>query len=349
MRMHTERYRGVDGEFAGDPASHAWLFRIGLPIVCLLILAWSPLPAQTASGTAAATAAPDVGALGWMAGRWTCDKDGGRVEEQWSAPAGQSMLGTSCTVAGGRTAFFEFMRIGVRDGAIYYTAHPMGGKGTDFKLVRSGPREAIFENPAHDFPQRIIYRREPGGRLLARVEGRKEDKDMAEEFPYLPAGIEAGDESGLKVIRKEAVVETSLAGVWEAWTTSAGAQTFFAPAARVELAIGGMYELYFAPEKPAGSRGSEGCTVLSFLPRRMLSFSWNAPPHLPGVRQERTWVVVTFEPLETGQVKVSLTHLGWKEGEEWEKAFQYFTRAWDVVLERLRQRFAAGPVDWSKL
>ena len=44
----------------------------------------------------------------------------------------------------------------------------------------------------------------------------------------------------------------------------------------------------------------------------------------------------------------SLTHDGWGEGDEWDKAFEYFTEAWiDVVLPRLEYRFRVGPVDWD--
>jgi len=140
--------------------------------------------------------------------------------------------------------------------------------------------------------------------------------------------------------------------VWNAWTTSDGATKFLAPEARIELRIGGAYELYFDLEALKGLQGSEGCRVLSFLPIEMLSFEWNAPPEFPNVRKEQaqkhTWVVVQFYPVELNQTEVRLTHLGWKEGEEWEQVFQYFMRAWDIVLGRLEHMFSTGkPIDWS--
>jgi len=155
-----------------------------------------------------------------------------------------------------------------------------------------------------------------------------------------------------RVIRKEVKVNASLEEAWKAWTTSDGVTTFFAPKARIELTPGGPYELYFDLEAPKGSQGSEGCRVLSFLPMEMLSFEWGAPPEFPMVRQEQmrkhTWVVLQFYPLAQGQVKVRLTHLGWREGEEWEKVFQYFLRAWDTVLGRLEHMFSTGePIDWE--
>jgi uncharacterized protein YndB with AHSA1/START domain len=147
-------------------------------------------------------------------------------------------------------------------------------------------------------------------------------------------------------IRKEATVSASIDEVWDAWTTLAGVKTFFAPKANVELAIGGAYEMLFNPEEPPGSQGGEGLKVLSFLPKSMLSFDWNAPPEFPDIRGQRTWVVVQFEA-EQGDVRVVLTHLGWQDGERWDQVYAYFEQAWTVIMTRLEYRFGVGPVDWS--
>jgi uncharacterized protein YndB with AHSA1/START domain len=150
-----------------------------------------------------------------------------------------------------------------------------------------------------------------------------------------------------RMIRKEVVVRASLEAVWNDWTTSEGAVTFFAPKANIGLALGGPYELYFDLDAPEGSRGSEGLKILSFLPMEMLSFEWNAPPQYPNVRKgQPTWVVVQLYSLGKNEVRVRLTHMGWGEGDEWDKVFQYFKRAWDIVLGRLEHRFSNGPIDW---
>ncbi|RME56370.1 MAG: SRPBCC domain-containing protein [Deltaproteobacteria bacterium] len=150
-----------------------------------------------------------------------------------------------------------------------------------------------------------------------------------------------------RAIESEIAVAAPLDAVWDAWTTPEGVVTFFGPKARISLAIGGPYEIYFMPEAPVGFQGSEGCTVLSFLPKRIFSFSWNAPPEFPEVRAERTWVVLRFDPLGEAVTRVRLSHLGWKEGEPWQKARDYFVAAWQLVLHRLARRFTHGPIDWS--
>jgi len=152
-----------------------------------------------------------------------------------------------------------------------------------------------------------------------------------------------------KTLKKEVIVAASPDDVWRAWTTTEGVVAFFAPEASVDLRIGGEYELYFDLDAPLGERGSEGAKVLSYLPSEMLCFSWNAPPEMPEVRRERTWVVVRLEPARSGSTRVRIDHLGWGRGDQWDQARAYFDRAWDIVLRRLRDRFESGPIDWSSI
>ena len=151
-----------------------------------------------------------------------------------------------------------------------------------------------------------------------------------------------------RVVKAEIVVPANVDAVWEAWTTEAGAKTFFAPACKIELRVGGAYEMYFNPSGAEGTRGGEGNTILAIQPKNMLAFAWNAPPHLPTVRQQRTSVVVRFKEIAPGKTLVTLIESGWGEGDEWDHAFAYFTRAWqEIVLPRLQYRFEHGPLDWN--
>ncbi len=163
------------------------------------------------------------------------------------------------------------------------------------------------------------------------------------------AAASARAQSPRQVLEKKVIVAAPAAAVWRAFTTVEGAATFFAPSAKIELRLDGAYELYFDPEQPAGKRGSEGQRVLSYLPERMLSFTWNAPPQFPRARAERgMFVVVQLEQLGGPQgTRVTLTHLGFKPGTEGYQIYTYFERAWGLVLSRLQRRFATGPLDWK--
>jgi hypothetical protein len=125
--------------------------------------------------------------LSWMSGDWETASGRQQIDEHWSKVAGGSMMGMSRTVAGGKTVSFEYLRIEARGAEIYYVAHPRArNPGTDFKLVRLTGDEAVFENLAHDFPKRLLYRRNRDGTLTARVEGDGTEKEKAQEFHYRP-------------------------------------------------------------------------------------------------------------------------------------------------------------------
>ncbi len=128
--------------------------------------------------------------LAWMAGTWRTAPGGrAQIEEHWMAPGGGSMLGMSRTVAGDRTVEFEYLRLEQRGGEIYYVAHPKARyPGTEFKLTRLTGQEVVFENPAHDFPKRIIYRKGADGSLTATIDGGEGTKSM--KFAYLPMKAE---------------------------------------------------------------------------------------------------------------------------------------------------------------
>ena len=99
-----------------------------------------------------------VSDLGWMAGHWASEADGRWTEESWTAPRGGLMLGVNRSGRGEAARAFEFIRLQAgEDGVPVYWASPGGRPPVAFRLVSHGPGEAVFENPAHDFPQRIRY------------------------------------------------------------------------------------------------------------------------------------------------------------------------------------------------
>jgi uncharacterized protein DUF6265 len=123
--------------------------------------------------------------LEWIAGCWASDDGKERIEETWMKPAGHSMIGMSRTVAGGKTVSAEHIQIREANGQVaYIVSIAMGAKPVVFKLVKSSDNEATFENLQHDFPQRIIYRRESADTLFARIEGQEKGVNKAMDFRY---------------------------------------------------------------------------------------------------------------------------------------------------------------------
>lgn len=66
-----------------------------------------------------------------------------------------------------------------------YFASPGAQPPTEFKLKEAGERRVVFENAAHDFPQRILYWRE-GESLVARIEGTIKGEAKQQEWRFAP-------------------------------------------------------------------------------------------------------------------------------------------------------------------
>ena len=146
-----------------------------------------PLAVLFAAQAAAATPQPD---LDWLAGYWLSCDNGVEVSETWSTRRGGIMLGSSIT-RGGDAFAWEQTRIEADEGGLVFHAQPRGQPPASFRLIRAAPGEAVFENPEHDFPQRVIYRRS-GDRLTGRIEGQAGGREQGMEWHYRAAPLNAG-------------------------------------------------------------------------------------------------------------------------------------------------------------
>ena len=140
------------------------------------------LAAMAAFLLAGAQAPVSVADLAWMAGAWENAEGERWTEEVWVAPRGGMMMGLSRAGRGETVREFEYIRLQAgADGVPVYWASPGGGPAVGFRLVASDAASATFENPAHDFPQRIHYRRD-GDRLVATISAR--DGSNATSWTY---------------------------------------------------------------------------------------------------------------------------------------------------------------------
>jgi len=136
-------------------------------------------------GLCAGTAAGSETGLDWLAGHWCLDKeDGQQVEEVWLPQAGGALLGMSRTVRGDSTVSFEFMRLVPEGRDAGFHVQPNGAPPTLFAIAERGERRVRFANPAHDFPNRIEYRR-LGDALHAWIAGPGRDgEELRISFDY---------------------------------------------------------------------------------------------------------------------------------------------------------------------
>ena len=150
--------------------------KVFITLVAILLAA---LPSE-----ASAQEPASVADLAWLAGCWASVGGEAGSGEQWTAPAGKTLLGVSRTVIDSRTVAYEFVRIRETEaGEIEYIVKPSGQSEATFIIVQLSASEVVFENLDHDFPQRIIYRLRAGGNLVARIEGEIKGEFRTVDFP----------------------------------------------------------------------------------------------------------------------------------------------------------------------
>lgn len=141
-----------------------------------------------APSLAAQTVAPTLDDLGFMAGCWRGDfGSGAALEEVFTAPSANLILGLSRYLRGGRAVQYEFSRITADSAGIALLPYP-GGKPSEhaFRLTALEGGRATFEAPEHDFPKRIRYARESDGSLSARIDGGTDDDARAQQWRMRP-------------------------------------------------------------------------------------------------------------------------------------------------------------------
>jgi uncharacterized protein YndB with AHSA1/START domain len=156
--------------------------------------------------------------------------------------------------------------------------------------------------------------------------------------------------AAMRILQADFEVNASVEKAWSTWATPAGEKTFFAPGCAIEPRVDGSYDIYFDPAAKPGSRGAEGMRIVSYEPNRRIAFTWNAPETIPEIRGQRTLVLVEFKPAGSNRTHVRFTEMGWGEGAQWDRAYDYFDQAWNrIVLPRFKYAMDVGPIDWKNI
>ncbi len=123
--------------------------------------------------------------LAWLEGSWSGAKNGVQMEEHWTSAAGDGLVGMHKDVKDGRMVSVEFFRIGPNSAGIpTYFASPNAAPPTPFAAIEFGAKRVVFENLAHDFPQRVLYWLGADGALHARIEGTLNGAMQSEEWSW---------------------------------------------------------------------------------------------------------------------------------------------------------------------
>lgn len=122
--------------------------------------------------------------VSWLTGCWRQESPNRIIEERWTPPLAGTMMGVGRTISDNVLVEHEFILLAERDGELAYQAHPSGQPVATFLSPHPTDSLVLFEDPGHDFPKRIGYRRVSADSLVAWVEGTLNGKDRRIEFSY---------------------------------------------------------------------------------------------------------------------------------------------------------------------
>jgi hypothetical protein len=110
-----------------------------------------------------------------------------------------------------------------------------------------------------------------------------------------------------------------------------------------------VIETSYTPTARSGDPSTIRQRVVAAIPGRMLVFRTIRAPQ--GFPDFDTYAQVTsafeLEPAGDGRTRVRLTGTGYADTEAGRRLLGFFREGNRVSLERLRQRFRTGPLDWA--
>jgi hypothetical protein len=152
-------------------------FKLPLLIICGIAFAHTSCAQQKTSPLAQAK---------WLIGSWKNQSAKTLDIETWKKLNDSTLLGRSYSLAGTDTVSSEHIRIEQHAGKLYYiptVKDQNEGNAVTFTLTSSNKKQLVFENPEHDFPQKITYNQITKHSLLAEISGISKGKLKVIQFP----------------------------------------------------------------------------------------------------------------------------------------------------------------------
>lgn len=130
----------------------------------------------------------DLSQFEFMLGEWEAEFPAGAFYESWTKESDTKFTGAAFTIRDGDSSLSETLSLeiiddGYREG-VYYVAIPVLQDTTYFQFVDGTNEDAEFQNPEHDFPQRIAYKKVSADELFVVVDNLEQTTDKQLTFNF---------------------------------------------------------------------------------------------------------------------------------------------------------------------
>ena len=121
----------------------------------------------------------------WLLGKWETKTAEGILSESWKQVNDSTFQGESFFIKQKDTLHFETITLQQKGKDLFYNATVKGqneNKAVTFRLTNKTEKQLVFENPKHDYPQKITYALITKDSLTATISGVQLGKASSESF-----------------------------------------------------------------------------------------------------------------------------------------------------------------------
>ncbi|POS01310.1 hypothetical protein Q361_11121 [Flavobacterium croceum DSM 17960] len=122
----------------------------------------------------------------WFLGSWENKSDMGDFYEKWQRVNDSLYQAESFILVKKDTVFYEQVRLKQKKDSLYMIVSVRNQnkeKPVVFYLTQNSENQLTFENPKHDFPTKIVYKKATTDSIVASIEGKQNGKKVQEYFP----------------------------------------------------------------------------------------------------------------------------------------------------------------------
>lgn len=122
----------------------------------------------------------------WLLGSWEQKLPDGTLVEIWEKQNDSTYNGRSYFIKGKDTIHTESIVLNQVKEQLFYIPTVTGQNNDEpvtFKLTSNTENVFTFENSAHDYPQKIMYKKVASDRLIAVTSGKQQGRQSQESYP----------------------------------------------------------------------------------------------------------------------------------------------------------------------
>lgn len=122
----------------------------------------------------------------WLIGSWENNTKDMNFVEIWKIANDSIYSAESYVLVSKDTVFYESVNLIQKNDSLFYIVsarNQNNEKPVSFYLTKSNSNQLVFENPKHDFPNKIVYNKINNDSMVATIEGVKNGKKLNEAFP----------------------------------------------------------------------------------------------------------------------------------------------------------------------